>query len=276
VLECVVNVSEGRRAGVVAELAEAAGSCLLDTHSDADHNRTVLTLAGPDEVLFEGTRALAKATIARLDLADHLGVHPRIGVLDVVPWISFSGWPLRPAPLSPAVAARDDFARWAGTTLALPCFLYGPERSLPEVRRQAWISLPPDIGPNHPHPTAGAAAVGARPPLVAYNLWLDGADLATARSIAADLRSPTVRALGLKVGTSVQVSCNLVDPAVVHPGVVYDIVARRAPVARAELVGLVPTFVLEAVSSDRWAQLDLSPAKTIEARLEAVGLDPVR
>jgi glutamate formiminotransferase/glutamate formiminotransferase/formiminotetrahydrofolate cyclodeaminase len=268
----VVNVSEGRRTNLVAELGEAAGTCLLDIHSDPFHNRSVLTLGGPDEALHEAVRAVAKATVARLDLSKHEGVHPRIGVLDVVPWVALRGWPLQAAPLGPAIAARDDFARWANATLGLPCFLYGPERTLPQVRRGAWISLLPDVGTNHPHPTAGAVAVGARPPLVAYNLWLSG-HLALAQTIAASLRSPAIQALGLQVGSSVQVSCNLLDPAAVHPGTVYDAVATQAAITRAELVGLVPALVLESIPEGRWPELGLSPSQTIEARLEVAGLD---
>lgn len=271
-LECVVNVSEGRRHDLVAELIAAAGPCLLDSHSDPYHNRSVLTLGGPAQAVQDGVRDLAKAAVARLDLGSHEGVHPRIGVLDVVPWVPFQGWPLQVAPLPTAVEARDRFAQWAAATLALPCFLYGPERSLPEVRREAWISLFPDVGPGHPHPTAGATAAGARPALVAYNLWLAHSDLSLARRLAAELRGPAVRALGLQVGPSVQVSCNLLEPETVHPGWVYDHVARRTEVARAELVGLVPNFVLRAVPKSRWERLGLNPSQTIEARLHACGV----
>jgi glutamate formiminotransferase len=272
VLECVVNVSEGRLAGVLSELAEAAGSCLLDLHSDAGHHRSVFTLAGPATPLREGVDSLAAACLARLNVNDHHGAHPRIGVLDVVPWVPFTGWPLRATALPAAIEARNRFARWAGQTLSLPCFLYGPERSLPELRRQAWVTLQPDEGPAQPHPTAGAAAVGARPPLVAYNVWLATGDVALAGSIAAEIRSESVRALGLQVGDGVQVSCNLIDPWRIGPEVVFDAVASRVAVARAELVGLVPASVLDAVPRHRWPELDLGPSRTIEARLEERGL----
>ena len=272
VLECVVNVSEGQAAGVLGELAAAAGPCLLDLHSDPDHHRSVFTLAGPPGPLREGVDALATASLARLDITRHRGAHPRLGVLDVVPWVALTGWPLVTGPLTDAVEVRNRFARWAGRTLALPCFLYGPERSLPQLRRQAWISLQPDEGPATPHPTAGAAAVGARPPLVAYNLWLEGTDAGLARTIAGEIRSPAVRALGLQVGDQVQVSCNLIDPWRVGPEVVFDAVASRAAVAKAELVGLIPARVLDAVPRHRWPELDLGPSRTIEARLEEKGL----
>lgn len=271
-LECVVNLSEGRRPEVIAGLAAAAGACLLDVHADADHHRSVLTMAGPSEMLVESVRALTTAAVARLDVSGHRGAHPRIGVVDVVPWVPFRGWPLEPAPLGPAVRARDDHARWAGDALALPCFLYGPERSLPELRRQAWTTLAPDTGPDRRHPTAGASAIGARPALVAYNLWLARPELDVARAIAADLRGPFVRALALAVGGAVQVSCNLIEPARFGPAAAFDAVASRTDVDRAELVGLAPGRVLDATARHRWQELDLDRSRTIEARLEQAGL----
>ena len=258
-LECVVNVSEGRRADVVEALADAAGPDLLDLHTDPDHHRSVLTLIGETAPM-----AVARAAVERLDLRTHAGVHPRIGVVDVVPFV-----PLGRSTMEDARAARDRFATWAGHELRLPCFLYGPERSLPEVRRRAFTGLPPDRGPSAPHPTAGACAVGARPPLVAYNVWLDGVDLERARAVARELRGPEVRALGLAVGDGVQVSMNLLAPDVIGPEAVFDEVARRAPVARAELVGLIPEAVLRRIDRSRWAELDLDPDRTIEARLRS-------
>jgi glutamate formiminotransferase / 5-formyltetrahydrofolate cyclo-ligase len=257
VLECVVNLSEGRDAGVIDALAAAAGADLLDVHTDPDHNRSVLTLVGED-----APREVARAAVALLDLRHHAGVHPRIGVLDVVPFV-----PLGDTPMRVAIAARDEFAVWAGDTLELPCFLYGPERSLPDVRRGAFTTLGPDTGPSTPHPSAGAAAVGARRLLVAYNLWLAEPDLDEARRIAAAIRSDAVRALGLAVGEQVQVSMNLVDPARVGPAEVWDRVAAEAPIGRAELVGLVPEAALTAVPARRWRQLDLAEDRTIEWRL---------
>jgi glutamate formiminotransferase/glutamate formiminotransferase/formiminotetrahydrofolate cyclodeaminase len=261
-LECVVNVSEGRRADVIDAIAHRAAPHLLDVHTDPDHNRSVFTMAGPGPELEDAVRSLAAETVARVDLRAHTGVHPRIGVLDVVPFV-----PLGEATMAEAVAARDRFVAWAGAELALPCFRYGPERSLPEVRRGAFTSLAPDAGPHEPHPTAGACAVGAREVLVAYNVWLAGSDLEVARAIAAAARGPAIRALGLQVGTGVQVSMNLVAPAVVGPAQAYDLVLARASVERAELVGLVPASVLDAVPRQRWAELDLDEARTIEARL---------
>ena len=256
-LECVVNVSEGRDLARIDALAASAGADLLDVHHDPDHHRAVLTLVGT-----EAPRRLAAASVRELDLRTHAGVHPRGGVVDVVPFVPLDG-----ATMADAVAARDAFAAWAGDQLGVPCFLYGEERSLPEVRREAWTSLTPDTGPREPHPTAGAMCVGARPPLVAYNVWLAEPDVATARRIAAAIRGPHVRALGLLVGDRVQVSMNLIAPDLVGPAAAYDLVAAEAPVAGAELVGLVPAAILDAVPRSRWAELDLAADRSIEARL---------
>ena len=255
-LECVVNVSEGRDADVLADLRQAAGDALLDLHTDPHHHRSVLTLIGED-----APRAVTRVAVASIDLREHAGAHPRFGSVDVVPFVALEG-------SSPAdsLRARDDFATWAGSELELPAFLYGPERTLPEVRRRAFAELAPDHGPGAPHPTAGAVAVGSRPPLVAYNVWLAEDDLGLARQVASEVRSPAVRALGLQVGDRVQVSMNLVRPGEVGPAEAYDAVARRAAVAGAELVGLVPEAVLGRVPTHRWAELDLGEERTIEAR----------
>lgn len=265
-LECVVNLSEGRRRDLVDELASVAGDCVLDVHADPWHNRSVVTLAGPG--LVGALRALATEAVARLDLREHDGVHPRIGVVDVVPFCPVGPGAER-APLDEAVEARDHFARWAGEVLSLPCFLYGPERSLPEVRRRAWRSLAPDTGPPAPDERSGAACVGARHPLVAYNCWLASSDLSLAKRVASTVRRPEVRTLGLNVGGSVQVSCNLLDPVVVGPGAVFDAIASLAPVERAELVGLLPRDVLDREPPSRWEELDLREDRTVEHRLAA-------
>lgn len=265
-LECVINVSEGERIEVIDRIGEAAGRALLDVHRDPDHNRSVFTLAGPD--VESAAQAVAGAAVATIDLRTHTGAHPRVGALDVVPFV-----PLGDASFDDAIRARDRFATWAAATLGIPCFLYGPERTLPDVRRGAFHELTPDVGPSEPHPTAGATAVGARTVLVAYNLWLAQPDLDAARRVAAGLRGPAVRALGLRVGDRVQVSCNLIDPLAVGPDAVHDAVAAQVEVASAELVGLVPQVVLAAIPPDRWPALDLSVSKTIEARLSQAGLD---
>ncbi len=267
-LECVVNISEGRRPDVVELIARNAGRSLLDVHLDPDHHRCVLTVVGELAVV----RAVGAAAVMALDLTGHDGVHPRLGVLDVVPFV-----PLEGSTMDQAIEARDSFAWWLGEELGVPCFLYGPRSrlgggvELPEVRRRAFSSLSPDVGPSEAHPTAGATAVGARPVMVAYNVWLETSDVALASRVAKELRSPAVRALGLSVGGAAQVSMNLVDPISVGPADVYDQVRSRAPVARAELVGLVPRAVLSATPPERWQELDLSEERTIEGRLALAG-----
>ncbi len=273
-LACVVNVSEGRDGKVIAAIAAAGGPTVLDIHHDPDHHRTVLTMAG--ERLEEDVRAVARKTVELVDLRHHGGVHPRLGALDVVPFtpLDADGRPvIGDGDLTGAVAARDMFAAWAGHALALPCFLYGPERTLPTVRQKAFSGLDPDTGPAVAHPSAGACAVGARFALVAYNLWLSTGDLDVATSIAVAVRGPAVRALGFRTGTVTQVSCNLIDPLSVGPARIYDEVDRLArdagsSIIRAELVGLAPAAVVEATPRGRWGQVDLDPERTLEARLE--------
>jgi glutamate formiminotransferase/glutamate formiminotransferase/formiminotetrahydrofolate cyclodeaminase len=264
VLEVVVNISEGRDLPMLESWASKLGSACLDLHTDHDHHRSVFTLVGEF-----APRVLARLACEHLDLGRHRGAHPRIGVVDVVPFVPLGG-----STLADAVAARDRFARWAWRELAVPSFLYGPERTLPDIRRHAFVDLAPDVGTPPAHPSAGAMAVGARGVLVAYNLWLDRNDLALARTIASSVRSAAVRTLGLQVGASVQVSCNLIDPNRVGPAQVYDDVAAKAEqhgaeIERAELVGLLPRVVLDRIDSARWTELDLSPERTIEGRLRS-------
>lgn len=296
VLECVVNVSEGRDAERIGRLAHACGPALLDVHADPDHHRSVFTLGGGRVQVEAATRSLARAVVEEVDLTCQHGAHPRIGALDVVPFVALAAgaaeedpprgaelphWRLVDADdLSVAAEARDGFAGWAGRALALPGFLYGPlgerSRPLPEIRRQAFAALAPDTGPPRPHPTAGAVAVGARPLLVAYNLWVSGADAALARTVAAALRGPSVRALGLELSRGVQVSCNLVEPLRFGPAQLFDAAARLlephgAGIGATELVGLAPAAILAATPRHRWAELGLDPAATIEARLDRAG-----
>jgi glutamate formiminotransferase/glutamate formiminotransferase/formiminotetrahydrofolate cyclodeaminase len=230
-----------------------------------------------------------------VDLERHHGVHPRLGALDVVPFVPLDATDLAPPgaergpPGQAAVPARDRFARFAATALGLPVFVYGPlaagtertertERTLPEIRRRAFVDLAPDLGPAAPDPRRGAVAVGARGPLVAYNVWVAGGDLALARTVATAVRGPTVRALGLAVGPRLQVSTNLVDPFVEGPGQVYDRIAgllarRGAAPAGGELVGLLPAAVLANVEPARWAELGLSAEAVIEQRLAGAGAE---
>ena len=277
--ECVINISEGRDGAVVETVARAGGVSLLDVHRDADHHRSVLTLGGPLDEIEVAARSVAEAAVAAIDLRSHTGVHPRLGAIDVVPFVPLGtgspvgeGW-------HHALAARDRFAAWAGSSLALPCFLYGPERTLPEIRRGAFESLAPDSGPSRPHPTAGACAVGVRLALVAYNVWItDGREgrastaLSVARRLAASLRSAEVRTLGLLMRDGAQVSCNLIDPATTSIADLYDAVATGAvaqgcSVTRAELVGLLPEAALHSTPPARWSELDLAEDRTIEYRM---------
>ncbi len=274
-LECVVNVSEGADQALLGALDQAAAPSLLDRHSDADHNRSVYTLAGGD--LEPAVRRLTAEALSRLDLRTHRGVHPRLGIVDVVPFVPLddSGAPVGDdGDLAEALEARRRFGEWAADELSLPCFFYGPERTLPELRRRAFVDLEPDTGPPHPHPSAGACAVGARSALVAYNVLLGTDDLSVARAVAAEVRRPELRTLGLAVTGGVQVSCNLVAPHRLGPEQAYRAVTESAgqrgvAVTGAELVGLAPAAVVEAVPPEAWETLDLSPGRTVEARLRA-------
>lgn len=298
-LTCALNLSEGRDEAVLEVLAMAAGGALLDLHADPWHHRCVLTIGGPTTEA--AARRVAEVALERIDLRHHRGVHPRLGALDVVPFtpsppyeavIGGTGrsgpqgdltaqrddptgpneW--RDAPLEEALRARDDFVSWASAELGLACFCYGPERSLPDVRRRAFTTLAPDAGPSEPDPGRGACCVGARGALVAYNVVLEEAPLATARRIAAELRSPLLRTLGLASGEDTQVSCNLVAPLAIGPAEAADLVAARATVARCELVGLLPRAVLDRVPPERWRELDLGTEQTLERRLTDAGLAP--
>jgi glutamate formiminotransferase len=268
VLESVVNISEGRDRAVIATIAASAADHVLDVHSDSFHHRSVITLAGPDVV--DAAIAVAQSAIAHLDLIEHEGVHPRLGVVDVIPFTSLeSALELQPpstAEWSQMIDARDEVARVLGLS-GIPCFVYGQERTLPEIRRRAWNGLDPDTGPSSPHPTAGAACVGARPVLIAYNLLVDG-DLGTGREVATKLRSTSVRALALDLGGRTQLSFNLVDPLATGPGDVFDAVAAQIRIEQAELVGLVPARVLEGLGEHRLDELGLSEDATIESRLD--------
>ena len=261
-LTCPVNVSEGRDPARIDRIAATAGESLLDVHSDAHHNRSVLTLGGPG--LLQAVRLVTREAVSSIDIRMHSGVHPRLGAVDVVPFVASEE-----AAFGDALAARDDFGAWAGEVLSLPVFLYGPERSLPEVRRTAFQTLSPDMGPESSHRSAGACCAGARSPLVAWNAWLRTGDVTVARQIARDLRKalPAVRALAFDVDGTAQVSCNLTEPETTGPDDVYDFVNERSSVARSELVGLIPQRALQKVPRWRWELLDLSPEQTIEARL---------
>jgi glutamate formiminotransferase len=293
VLECVVNISEGRRAPVVAAVAAACGPSLLDVHTDPDHHRSVFTLAGPAGQVTDAALALARTALELIDLSVHAGVHPRLGAVDVVPFVPLGD------PGANGLAAAGDVARaWArraSEELGVPTFLYGAAdprgRSLPDVRRRAFEGSGPDFGPPEPHPTAGAIAVGARPILVALNCELEAghagggdadldADLTVARAVARAVRErdgglPGVRALGFALASKgrAQVSMNLVDLQATGVEAACEAVRRaadghRRSVTAVELVGLLPAAELERCSGGFLAWSGLSPDLTIEARLE--------
>ena len=285
-IECVINVSEGRRTDVVSAVGAAAGAALLDVHTDPDHHRSVFTLAGSAAEVTGAARALARAAVEMIDLSAHAGVHPRVGVVDVVPFVALDDQ--GPDGLARAGGIARAWGEAAADELGVPVFLYGsadPQgRSLPDVRREAFRARTPDFGPGEPHPTAGAMAVGARPVLVALNCELAAGgdpdtDLAVARAVARAVRErdgglPGVRALGFTLASKqrAQVSMNLVDLAATGVEAAVTAVRREAgrfgaDVAAVELVGLLPAAELERCSPDflRWSGLDAG--STIEARL---------
>jgi glutamate formiminotransferase len=285
-LECVVNISEGRQPEVIGALSAACGPALLDVHTDPDHNRSVLTLAGSADNLPEAALALARAAVERIDMSRHSGVHPRLGAVDVVPFV-----PLESVGMEQAAKVARAWGERVADELGVPVFFYGaadPEgRSLPDARRTAFRERPPDFGPSEPHPTAGAMAVGARPVLVAINWQLAAgsggldADLGVARAVAREVRErdgglPGVRALGFALESKgqAQVSMNLIDLAATGVEAACEAVRRAAAerggdVTAVELVGLLPAAELERCSGAFLAWSGLSAELTIEARLRA-------
>jgi len=276
ILVSPVNISEGRRPEVIGRIAAAAettGVHVLDVHSDPDHNRSVLTVAGPAEALVPALLEATAEAVGRIDISRHEGVHPRLGAVDVVPFV-----PLRPQDRPAALDAALRFAESVFDHLGVPCFFYEAAaggRTLPEVRRRAFKGLPPDLPRDHasgPHPLAGAIAVGVRDLLVAFNVDLAGDDLSAARSIAAEVRRlDGVRALGLALPSrhQTQVSMNLVEPLVTGVGDAFGAVAALAAeagvgVAGSELVGLAPRGSLP----ENIARLGLArPPKVLEDEL---------
>jgi glutamate formiminotransferase/glutamate formiminotransferase/formiminotetrahydrofolate cyclodeaminase len=288
VLEAVPNVSEGRDAKVVAAIgaAFATGAALLDVHLDADHHRSVYTLAGEDDALVDGLVNGVAAAVARIDLRRHEGVHPRVGAADVVPVV-----PLRREDMALAKDAALAVAARLGTDLGLPVFLYGEvgagqrpaffRRGGPEElqRRIAAGELVPDAGPAELDPRSGAVLVGARAPLVAYNLVLDTGDVELARAVAGAVREsgggmPGVQAIGLRLASSgrAQVSMNVIDleRAPLHEvveRVSAEAEARGARIAAGELVGLVPRSVLAAARAAGVEIPGVDETRVLEAAL---------
>ena len=265
-LLAVPNVSAGRDTEAIDAVARAFDARLLDVHIDPDHNRSVFTLAGEPGELAGPVHAGARALLELIDLAEHEGVHPRVGALDVAPIVY-----LEDSSRGQACAEALVLADLLGHELGLPVFLYGAlagGRTRAQLRRGGPGALAqrieagelvPDFGPRQLHPRAGAVLVAARPPLIAFNLELaPPASLARAKEIAALIREggpeglPSVRALGLWLeGPGIaQVSTNIEDHRVTPPHQVVSAVARHAPVAGIELVGLAPREALEQLPSD--------------------------
>jgi glutamate formiminotransferase len=273
-LLAVPNVSEGRDRAAIAAIAAAFSGerervRLLDTHSDADHHRTVFTLAGPPAALGDALLDGARAALARIELdrraaADH-GRHPHVGAVDVVP-IVYLDRDTRGAAHAEALVVADRI----GEELGVPVFLYGTladGRSRAELRRGGTAGLAkrigsgelrPDFGPRGPHPGAGATLVAARSPLVAFNLQLAApASLADARRIAGLVREgggeglPGLRAIGVQLsGAVAQVSMNVERPLELPLAEVVEAIGRHAAVASAELVGLAPQAAFEGFPAD--------------------------
>jgi glutamate formiminotransferase len=281
VIECVANVSEGRDMDVLRALAEACGPSLIDVHADADHHRSVFTLAGPGpRDACEGARGLAAAVAEHLSIVGHEGEHPRLGALDVVPFIALGG---TNAERAQAAQEARDFGRWWAQEFAVPVFCYDeadPDgRDLPHIRTHGFRSRQPDFGPPQPHPRLGITAVGARRVLVACNCVLVARDVVIARQIARQLRERNggmrgVRALGFLLPESrrAQVSMNLTD--LDHTGVqdaclhVRQLANRMGTdVAEVEIVGLIPRQELDRCTDEflQWSGIDASA--TIEARI---------
>jgi len=276
-IQCVPNFSEGRRPAVVAAIVGAvrgaAGVRLADWSADPDHNRLVVTFVGPPEGVRMAALAAAAVAVARIDLGRHEGVHPRLGALDVLPFV-----PLRGLPLADCAALAHDVGQELAARHGLPVFLYesaAPDgRSLPFVRREAFRTLMPDFGPALPHPTAGAAVVGARGPLIAYNVVLATPDLSAARTIAREMRAlpslPGVRALCLRLASRglTQVSMNLTRPAETPLLAVFRHVEARAralgtSVVESEVIGALPGPSAFAVLGDALQTPSLKPGQVL-------------
>jgi glutamate formiminotransferase len=295
-VESVPNVSEGRRLDVVDRLAasitETADVALLDRTSDASHNRSVFTLAGEHDAVGAALERLVGAAIHEIDMDAHEGEHPRIGAVDVIPFI-----PLGTTTMDDTVGLARAFGERIATRFDLPVYLYAraarrPDREkLADVRRGQYEGLKseigqrgrePDFGPPHLHPSAGAVAVGARPFLIAYNINLDSDDVELARRIARRVREsggglPRLQANGFEVReperghpVRAQVSMNLLDFAVTPLWLVWDAVRDLAAEdgirpAESELIGLAPQASFLGVADHAGTPSDA----TVEERLAA-------
>jgi len=293
VIESVPNVSEGQRAEVVAEIAAAlrsvAGLLLLDHSADRSHNRSVFTIAGDADTVQQGLLSLFEIAVKRIDLRAHRGVHPRIGAVDVVPFV-----PLESTTMTDCVDLSRQFGAAVAERFGVPVFLYEQSATRPERRRleqirrhqfeglTAKLTQPgwvPDFGPPKPHPSAGATVVGARTALIAFNVHLESADVLAARAIAASVREssgglPGVKALGLALehrGVA-QVSINLTDYTRTSLRRVFEEVERQAQtrgirVLDSELIGLIPAAALEGTSASELKLHGFTKSQILEERI---------
>jgi glutamate formiminotransferase/glutamate formiminotransferase/formiminotetrahydrofolate cyclodeaminase len=295
IVECVPNFSEGRNQTTVRALVHAVesvpGVWLLDQTRDRDHHRSVLSFAGePDAVAEAAFRAIRVATDL-IDLRKHKGVHPRVGATDVVPFV-----PLRGATMQDCIHLAKRLGQRVGTELEIPVFLYEQaalhrdHAPLESVRRGGLQGLAfrmasdpdwtPDFGPSHLHKSAGAMVIGARPPLIAFNVNLRSTDLALARCIAKDIRQsngglPHLKAIGVELASRqmVQVAMNLTDYSITPLHVAFEAVRARAAeqgvaVAGSEVVGLVPQAALVQTAAHSLALEQFDSAQVLEMRLE--------
>lgn len=296
-IECVPNISEGRRSTIVEMLAGEArgvpGVRLLDYSADPSHNRSVFTLAGERDSLRTAVLAMAWCAVRTIDLRTHRGEHPRMGAVDVVPFI-----PLADTAMSECVALARDVGQAIAERLSVPVYLYEEaasqeaRRRLENIRRGQFEGLAdkmktaewvPDFGPSTPHPTAGATAVGARRALIAYNVNLATDKLDVAKRIATAVREqsgglPAVKALGLSLPhrSIVQVSTNLTNFAQTPIQVVFDrIVAEAAKsgveVLESEIVGLIPEAALAGTTPAHLRLHAFSENRILERRLAHPG-----
>jgi len=293
-VECVPNFSEGRDPATIEALRTALmsvpGVRLLDVQADAAHHRSVFTFVAPPDAAAAAALRAMRVAVERIDLTKHTGEHPRMGATDVVPFV-----PVRDVTMDACVALARRLAERAAAELQIPIYLYAkaavrPERErLPDIRKGEFEGLrdrigtdpaaEPDFGPRRIHPTAGATAIGARPFLVAFNIYLDTTDVATAKEIAKQIRTssgglPAVQASGFAVGGRAQVSMNLLDLDVTSPATVYAAVeaearARGVAILRSEVVGLIPERALIGAGA---ASLKLPDpeAHLLEAKIRAV------
>jgi glutamate formiminotransferase / formiminotetrahydrofolate cyclodeaminase len=263
-VECVPNFSEGQDAAVLDALRAAVvavpGVQLLDVQADKSHNRAVFTFVAPPAAAAEAAFRAMRVARERIDLTKHTGEHPRMGATDVVPFV-----PVRDVTMDECVALARGLGERVGRDLQIPVFLYAkaatrPERErLPDIRKGEFEglrekTLEPDFGPITVHPTAGATAIGARPFLVAFNVYLNTQEISVAKEIAKEIRTssgglPGVQASGFIVDGLAQVSMNLLDIDVTSPAVVYNAIKMRAEkrgvaVQMSEIVGLIPERAL--------------------------------